>query len=104
LSVTTFFCYYSLGPQFPQFLKWEGTEKRTLHFIPQELGIGKTIMFNDKSTSHQEAGLLGTGLEPGHQPSGEFIHPGNPAFVLKATGSKPFSKALLSRMECFLRV
>lgn len=48
--------------------------------------------------------MLGTSLEPGQQPRRESIQPGNPPFVLKATMSKPFSKALLSGMECFLGV
>lgn len=54
--------------------------------------------------SHREGGLLGTSLEPGHRPHRESIQPGNPQFILKATMSKPFSRALLSGMECFLGV
>ena len=104
LAVVITFIMTLLGLSFPNFKIGSDRRYKTFHFIPQEWGTGKATMLNERSTIQQEASLLGTSLEPGHRPCREYIQPGNPQFILKATVSKPFSKALLSGMECFLGV
>ena len=104
LAVIITFIVTPLSLSFPNFKMGRDREYKISYFIPQELGAGRQPCLTARPLSHQETGAPGTSLEPGQQPRRESIQPGNPQFILKATMSKPFSKALLSGMECFLGV
>ena len=101
LSLFSWLSWASVSPV----IKQEGREGTRLSTSSPENGAqARQPCLMRGPPTQQEVSPLGTGLEPGHRPRRESIQPGNPQFILKATMSKPFSKALLSGMECFLGV